>query len=126
MKYRNLFFFMLFFTILTACGSSPAPSSGLPEEWSGTYAGAQGTVMTLVSDGTARIGHAASDETIDMDSSWDFADDVITVHCKACGYDISSNTGLQSDGILLFKSTEPAWDPEPFLKPFFPKMIISR
>ena len=78
---------MLLFTLLTACGSSPAPSSGLPEEWSGTYAGAQGTVMTLVSDGTARIGHASSAETIDMDSSWDFADDVITVHCKACGYE---------------------------------------
>ena len=126
MKYRNLFFFMLLFTLLTACGSSPAPSSGLPEEWSGMYAGAQGTVMTLVSDGTARIGHASSAETIDMDSSWDFADDVITVHCKAYGYDISSNTGLQSDGILLFKSTEPTWDPEPFLKISSETAVLSK
>ena len=116
MKYRNLFLFMLLFTMLTACGSSSAPSSVLPEEWTGTYAGAQGTVMTLVSDGTARIGHAAADEDIDMDSSWDLTDDVINVHCKARGYDISANTRLQSDGILLFKSSEPAWDPEPFLK----------
>ena len=116
MKYRNLFLFMLLFTILAACGSSSAPSLVLPEEWTGTYAGAQGTVMTLVSNGTARIDHAASDEDIDKDSSWDLTDDVINVHCKARGYDISADTRLQSDGILLFKSAEPAWDPEPFLK----------
>ena len=116
MKYRDLFFFMLLFTILTACGRSSAPSPVLPEEWAGTYGGAQGTVMTLVHDGTARIGHAAADEDIDMDSSWDLTDDVINVHCKARGYDISADTRLQSDGILLFKSADPAWDPEPFLK----------
>ena len=111
-SFLPLFFFMLLFTILTSCGRS----SALPEEWAGTYAGAQGTVMTLVSDGTARIGHAAADENIDMDSSWGFSDGVISVHCKARGYDVSASTRLQSGGILLFRSAEPAWDPEPFLR----------
>lgn len=105
---------MLLFTILTACSNSS--SSFHPKEWAGTYAGAHGTVMSLAGDGTAWIGHAAPDENIDMDSSWDLSDDMINVHCKAYGYDISASTRLQSDGILLFKSEEPAWDPEPFLR----------
>ena len=131
MGYRKLIIFMLLFTLVTACGNSSAPSPGAslessipetppasvhPEEWAGTYAGARGTVMTLVSDGTARIGHVASDNSIDMDSSWDLSDDMLNVHCKAYGYDISANARLQSDGILLFKSAGPAWEPEPFLK----------
>ena len=113
MKYGKLIIFILIITIVTACGNSSAVR---PEEWVGTYAGAHGTVMTLLSDGTARIGHVASDNDIDKHPSWDYSDDTITVHCKAYGYDISASTSLQSDGILLFKSEEPAWDPEPFLR----------
>ena len=124
MKFRKLLFFMLLFTILTACGSSSA--SFHPVEWAGTYAGAHGTVMTLASDGKARIGHAASDENVDTDSSWALSDDTITVHCKAGGYDISANTRLQSDGILLFKSEEPTWDPEPFLRISEASTVLSK
>ena len=92
MTYKNTFFFMLLFTMLTACGSSSAlfpgvspkpPASVHPEEWAGTYAGAQGTVMTLAGNGTAHIGHAASDKPVDMESSWDFSDEMINVHCPS-------------------------------------------
>lgn len=114
MKYWRLLIFILLFTMVTACGNSS--SSFHPKEWAGTYAGAHGTVMTLAGNGTARISHASSDENIDTDSSWDLSDDMISVHCKAYGYDISASTRLQSDGVLLFKSADPAWDPEPFLR----------
>ena len=114
MKYWRLLIFILLFTMVTACGNSS--SSFHPKEWAGTYAGAHGTVMTLAGNGTARIGLASSDENIDTDSSWELSDDMISVHCKAYGYDISASTRLQSDGVLLFKSPEPAWDPEPFLR----------
>lgn len=129
MKYAKSLIILLALLVLTSCGSSSSASqasgpssqsteseSSYPVEWVGTYGGAQGTVLTLVGDGTARIGFLPSDKTIDMDSSWEFSDDSVIVHCKAYEYDISANTKERDDGILLFESEEPRWNPEPFIK----------
>ena len=130
MKYSVLFsVFILSAITLVSCNSSSSPSatsktseetkssdSALNAEWTGTYGGAQGTVMTLASDGKAYIGYLSSDDNIDMDSSWFYTTDTLHVVCKSFGYEIFADTEVRDDDILLFKSEDPGWNPEPFVK----------